>query len=50
MTNARDKKRPMVRLLSLLVGSYIVTQYDGVMFALGVVLFLALTADIIKPR
>lgn len=46
----RNKKRPIVRFLSLIVGSYIVTQYDGLLFALGIVLLLALIADIVNPK
>lgn len=46
----RNKKRPFMRFSALIVGSYIVTQYDGVLFALGIVLLLALIADIINPK
>ncbi len=45
----RDEKRPMMRTLSLLLGSFMVIQYDGFLFVLGIVLLLALIADLINP-
>ena len=45
----RDEKRPMMRTLSVLLGSFMVIQYEGFLFVLGIVLLLALIADLINP-